>query len=141
LPAQEPFARPCGKYTDYRCRRTGSCAEGDKAPNIMPFLELDWSHSVEARRLYFMIGYMWEMGVAEMQLRWLFYADFMPWKFLHDEARHMWDESRHGNSAARAYRALASIFAMSATPVTEQLKRAARCLRCRHAMCTKRSTM
>jgi hypothetical protein len=45
-----------------------------------------------------MIGYMWEMGVAEMQLRWLFYADFMPWKFLHDEARHMWDESRHGNS-------------------------------------------
>jgi hypothetical protein len=22
----------------------------------------------------------------------------MPWKFLHDEARHMWDESRHGNS-------------------------------------------
>ena len=72
--------------------------EGDKAPNIMPFLELDWSRSVEARRLYFMIGYMWEMGVAEMQLRWLYYADFMPWKFLHDEARHMGDESRHGNS-------------------------------------------
>src|SRR4028119_462977 len=99
LPAQEPFARPCGKFTDYRMQAApGRVPEGDKAPNIMPFLELDWSHRVEARRLYFMIGYMWEMGVAEMQLRWLFYADFMPWKFLHDEARHMWDESRHGNS-------------------------------------------
>lgn len=99
LQVQEPHARPCGKFTEFRMQAApGRVPEGDKAPNIMPFLELDWSHSVEARRLYFMIGYMWEMGVAEMQLRWLFYADFMPWKFLHDEARHMWDESRHGNS-------------------------------------------
>jgi hypothetical protein len=71
---------------------------------------------VEARRLFFMIGYMWEMGVAEMQLRWLFYADFMPWEFIRDEARHMWDESRHGNSGARAYRASAWTSAMLATP-------------------------
>ena len=72
----------------------------------MPFLELDWSHSVEARRLYFMIGYFWEMGVAEQQLRWLFYADFMPWEFIRDEARHMWDESRHGNSGLSRLRAV-----------------------------------
>lgn len=97
--ATEPFARPAGKHADFRMNvAPGLLPDGDKAPNIMPFLELDWSNSVEARRLYFMIGYMWEMGVAEMQLRWLFYADFMPWEFIRDEARHMWDESRHGNS-------------------------------------------
>ena len=99
IPAAEPFARPAGKHTDYHMNAApGLVPGGDKAPNIMPFLELDWSGSVEARRLYFMIGYLWEMGVAEQQLRWLFYADFMPWEFLRDEARHMWDESRHGNS-------------------------------------------
>jgi hypothetical protein len=61
VPVQEPVARPCGKFTDYRMNAApGRVPEGDKAPNIMPFLELDWSHSVEARRLYFMIGYMWD---------------------------------------------------------------------------------
>jgi hypothetical protein len=45
-----------------------------------------------------MIAYAWEMGVAEQQLRWIFYADFMPWEFTYAEARHMWDESRHGDS-------------------------------------------
>jgi hypothetical protein len=45
-----------------------------------------------------MIGYCWEMGVAEQQLRWIYHADFMPWDFIYAEARHMWDESRHGNS-------------------------------------------
>lgn len=99
IPAREPFARPAGKHTDFLMNAApGRVPDGDKAPNIMPFLELDWSTSVEARRLYFMIGYLWEMGVAESQLRWLFYADFMPWEFIRDEARHMWDESRHGNS-------------------------------------------
>jgi len=38
------------------------------------------------------------MGVAEQQLRWIYNADFMPWDFIYAESRHMWDESRHGNS-------------------------------------------
>jgi hypothetical protein len=70
----------------------------DKAPNVMPMIELDWSTSVETRRLFFMIGYCWEMGVAEQQLRWIYHADFMPFEYVHAEARHMWDESRHGDS-------------------------------------------
>ncbi|BCM88326.1 hypothetical protein IAD21_00157 [Abditibacteriota bacterium] len=99
IPATEPFAAPVGKNTNFRMKNApGKVPDGDKAPNIIPFLENDWSTSVEARRLYFMIGYFWEMGVAEMQLRWLYYADFMPWGFIRDEARHMWDESRHGHS-------------------------------------------
>jgi uncharacterized ferritin-like protein (DUF455 family) len=59
---------------------------------------MDWNHSIEARRLFFMIGYCWEMGVAEQQLRWIYHAEFMPWDFIYAESRHMWDESRHGNS-------------------------------------------
>jgi hypothetical protein len=99
LPAMEPYAAPVGKNTNFRMKvAPGKVPDGDVAPNIFPFLENDWETSVEARRLYFMIGYCWEMGVAEMQLRWLYYADFMPWEFIRDEARHMWDESRHGNS-------------------------------------------
>jgi hypothetical protein len=95
----EPFAIACGRHTSFRMQRTpGRLKEWESAPNIMPFLQIDWSHSVETRRLFFMIGYLWEMGVAEQQLRWLFYGDFMPWEFIHAEARHMWDESRHGDS-------------------------------------------
>ena len=97
--AEKPFAAPCGKNTGFRMPQTPGRVPGwDAAPNIMPFLEKDWAHRVETRRLYFMIGYMREMGLAEDQLRWLFYADFMPWEFIYAEARHLWDESRHGDS-------------------------------------------
>ncbi len=99
LAAEAPFAQPVGKSTSFRMKKApGRVPGSDLAPNIMPFLQLNWSGSVETRRLFFMIAYLWEMGVAESQLRWLFYADFMPWEFIRDEARHMWDESRHGNS-------------------------------------------
>jgi len=95
----KPHARPCGTHTDFRLPRTpGRVRDWDQAPNIMPLLEVDWSTSVEARRLFFCIGYMWEMGVAENQLTWIYYAHFMPWAFVYAEARHMWDESRHGHS-------------------------------------------
>ena len=107
LAAGESSAAPVGKNTEFQMNAApGKVPGGEIAPNIFPFLENDWSQSVEARRLYFMIGYFWEMGVAEMQLRWLYYADFMPWEFIRDEARHMWDESRHGNSGLSRLRAL-----------------------------------
>jgi len=92
-------ARFCGAGVDFRMAATpGRVKNWDKAPNIVPLLEVDWNTSVEARRLFFMIGYCWEMGVAEQQLRWIYHADFMPWEFIFAESRHMWDESRHGNS-------------------------------------------
>ena len=89
----------CGAGVDFRMAQTpGRVKHWNKAPNVFPLLECDWNHSVEARRLFFMIGYCWEMGVAEQQLRWIYSADFMPFEFIHAESRHMWDESRHGNS-------------------------------------------
>jgi len=99
FPLEGQPAKPAGIDTDFRMPETpGRVPHWNEAPNIMPLLELDWSTSVEARRLFFMIGYCWEMGVAEQQLRWIFYADFMPWEYVYEESRHMWDESRHGNS-------------------------------------------
>ena len=99
LPAIAPAAQTCGKNVDFKMPAApGHVKDWNVAPNIFPILELNWSQSVEARRLYFMIGYFWEMGVAESQLRWIYSADFMPWEFIYAEARHMWDESRHGNS-------------------------------------------
>ena len=95
----DQHARPCGTGIDFRMPITpGRVKNWNKAPNVIPFLEMDWNTSIESRRLFFMIGYCWEMGVAEQQLRWIYHADFMPWEFIHAESRHMWDESRHGNS-------------------------------------------
>jgi hypothetical protein len=92
-------ARACGVGIDFRMSITpGRVKDWNKSPNVVPLIEMDWSKSVEARRLFFMIGYCWEMGVAEQQLRWIYHADFMPWDFIYAESRHMWDESRHGNS-------------------------------------------
>jgi hypothetical protein len=93
------IARNCGTAVDFRMTVTpGRVKNWDKAPNVVPLLECNWNQSIEARRLFFMIGYCWEMGVAEQQLRWIYHAEFMPWDFIHAESRHMWDESRHGNS-------------------------------------------
>ncbi len=95
----EPAAKLCGVETDFRMPITpGRVKDWDKAPDIMPLIEVDWSTSVDARRLYFMIGYCREMGVAEQQLQWIYHADFMPWEYVYAECRHMWDESRHGDS-------------------------------------------
>jgi hypothetical protein len=98
----EPFgtlAAACGVNTAFRLEITPGRPKGwNASPDVMPFLEIDWATNVESRRLYFMIGYMREMGVAEEQLRWIYHADFMPFEYVHAECRHMWDESRHGNS-------------------------------------------
>jgi hypothetical protein len=92
-------AKSCGLSTDFRVVATpGRVKNWDKAPNVIPLIECRWNQSLEARRLFFMIGYCWEMGVAEQQLRWIYNADFMPFDFIHAESRHMWDESRHGDS-------------------------------------------
>jgi hypothetical protein len=83
----EPVAAPCGERTEYGMAATpGRKASWESAPNVMPFLKMDFGRSVEARRLFFMIGYFWEMGVAEDQLRWVYHASFMPWKFTYQEA-------------------------------------------------------
>jgi len=58
----------------------------------------DFAYDLEARRLFWCYGYMREMNLAEDQLRWIYDAWQMPWVFIRDLSRHLWDESRHGDS-------------------------------------------
>lgn len=64
----------------------------------MPYLSADFSESVETRRLFWAIGYLWEINLPDDQLCWLYYGHRMPWEWHHDISRHLWDESRHGLS-------------------------------------------
>ena len=94
-----PFAAACGRDTPFVMPYTPGRPKGwNDSPDVFPFLEIEYSTNVEARRLWFMIAYMREMGVAEDQLSWIYYADHLPWQYTYEESRHMWDESRHGAS-------------------------------------------
>ena len=66
--------------------------------DIMPYLSADFREDVEARRLFWAIGYLMEINLPDDQLKWLYYGDQMPWAWHHDVSRHLWDESRHGLS-------------------------------------------
>jgi hypothetical protein len=95
---KEP-ALPVGVRTGFRPPRRAAHPKGsERKVDLMPYLEADFSHSVEARRLFWCYGYLLEMNLAEDQLIWLYDAHGMPWEFLQDVSRHMWDESRHGDS-------------------------------------------
>jgi hypothetical protein len=105
IEAKGPAARPCGAATAFAMPKTpGRRPEWEKAPPVMPLLAMEWNRSAEARRLWFMIGYLWEMGVAEQQLAWIYYGHMLPFEWQHAEARHLWDESRHGDSGLQRLR-------------------------------------
>jgi hypothetical protein len=92
-------AAPCGVNTDFRqplrpVPPTGATVVGDMGP----FVRVDFSRSVETRRLWWCIAYAYEMTLAEEMLRWVWAAHFMPWEYQKELARHLWDESRHGDS-------------------------------------------
>lgn len=98
LPVVEA-ASPCGVNTNYRqparpARPQGSISSLDL---YLPIAG-DFCTSIEARRLFWCIGYMREMNLAEEMLRWVWAAHYMPWSYQKELARHLWDESRHGDS-------------------------------------------
>ena len=63
-----------------------------------PFVETDFASSIETRRLFWCYGYLLELGLAEDMLRWIWDGHWMPWEWQHAVSRHLWDESRHGDS-------------------------------------------
>ncbi len=65
---------------------------------FMPFVNADFRTSLEARRLFWAYAYMLEKNLPDDQLAWLYYGHEMPWDWHHDVSRHLWDESRHGDS-------------------------------------------
>jgi hypothetical protein len=64
----------------------------------MDYVRADFATNLEARRLFWAYGYMLEKNLPDDQLIWLYYGHYMPWAWQHDISRHLWDESRHGDS-------------------------------------------
>jgi hypothetical protein len=92
-------AAPLGVNTDFRLPASpGRPLGSTPGYNIKPYIARDFSTDVEARRLFWAYGYMLEMNLAMDQLRWIYDGYFMPWEFMQDISRHLWDESRHGDS-------------------------------------------
>jgi hypothetical protein len=65
---------------------------------FMDYVRADFATNLEARRLFWAFGYMLEKNLPDDQLLWLYYGHYMPWAWQHIISRHLWDESRHGDS-------------------------------------------
>jgi len=94
-----PGAALCGVGQDFRLARySGRPAGWAPQYDIMPYISADFTTNAETRRLFWAMGYFWEINLPDDQLRWLYYGHYMPWAWHHDVSRHLWDESRHGCS-------------------------------------------
>jgi hypothetical protein len=99
LPIDGTPAAPAGINTSFRLPARPAYPVGSQPKHdFMPFVSVDFTTSVETRRLFWCYGYMREMNLAIDQLRWIYDSPYMPWAFHQDIARHLWDESRHGDS-------------------------------------------
>jgi hypothetical protein len=100
LPRTEEAARPCGVNVHFLLPRFSNRPPGSwKAThNIMPLMREHYTTDIHTRRLFWAYAYMLEKHIPDDQLRWIWYSHYMPWEFHHDVSRHLWDESRHGDS-------------------------------------------
>ena len=97
--SDDDVAQSAGVRSNFRVPpRPADIAGSRPVPGIMPYLKADFASSVETRRLFWAFAYMREMHLAIDQLRWIYDGYYMPWEWTHDVSRHLWDESRHGNS-------------------------------------------
>lgn len=100
LPIKEAaVALPAGVATNFKLPRFS--ARDETAMPKYPFMEYvraDFTRSIETRRLFWAYGYMLEKNLPDDQLAWLYDGHYMPWDWHHDISRHLWDESRHGDS-------------------------------------------
>ncbi|MCF7687132.1 MAG: hypothetical protein K9M98_13410 [Cephaloticoccus sp.] len=93
------IAQPAGVNTDFRLARFSARVEPTKCKQpFMDYVRADFATSIEARRLFWAYGYMLEKNIPDDQLAWLYWGHYMPWDWHHDISRHLWDESRHGDS-------------------------------------------
>lgn len=95
----DPGARPVGTVSGFRLlARPGRPSDSDAPIELFPYIRSDFTTSIEARRLFWAIGYMREKNLAIEMVRWLYDGHAMPWEWTSDVSRHLWDESRHGDS-------------------------------------------
>lgn len=92
-------ARPAGVATDFRLSKFSArnVPIRPKQP-FMDYVRADFATNLETRRLFWAYGYMLEKNLPDDQLIWLYYGHYMPWAWQHTISRHLWDESRHGDS-------------------------------------------
>ncbi|MBL4701694.1 MAG: hypothetical protein JKX85_10605 [Phycisphaeraceae bacterium] len=93
-------ADPVGVNTDFRPlkHRVDPTWKTYGDRDLLDWIAVDFAQSIESRQLFWAVGYMRELGLAMEQLLWLYDSHDLPWAFGLDESRHMWDESRHGDS-------------------------------------------
>ncbi len=97
--ADEPAAQPAGANTNFRYAMF-SARDVPIRPKFefMEYVRVDFPTSIEARRLFWAYGYMMEKNIPDNQMLWIYDGHYMPWEWHHDISRHLWDESRHGDS-------------------------------------------
>ena len=92
-------AKPCGVDSNFALPKfSARTFPTQPKEDFMPFVRADFRHSLEARRLFWAYAYMLEKNLPDDQLAWIYYGHDMPWDWHHDISRHLWDESRHGDS-------------------------------------------
>ena len=92
-------AGPVGVASNFRLRAEPAHPANARAKiELYPYIRCDFATNIESRRLFWAIGYMREKNLAIDMVRWLFDGHHMPWEWHRDVSRHMWDESRHGDS-------------------------------------------
>jgi len=97
--ATDSPAQPAGVATSFQLSRFSARNEPGKPKQpFMDYVRADFRTSIEARRLFWAYGYMLEKNIPDDQLAWIYYGHYMPWPWHHDISRHLWDESRHGDS-------------------------------------------
>lgn len=92
-------AQPAGVATDFRLSKFSARTVPIRPRQpFMDYVRADFATNLEARRLFWAYGYMLEKNLPDDQLIWLYYGHYMPWAWQHTISRHLWDESRHGDS-------------------------------------------
>ena len=97
--ARDEAAQPAGVATSFRLAKF-SARDAPIRPRhrFMDYVLADFATNLETRRLFWAFGYMMEKNLPDDQLRWIYDGHYMPWEWHHDISRHLWDESRHGDS-------------------------------------------
>lgn len=99
MAAGDAGAAPAGANTDFKYAKFSARDVPIRSKlEFGDYVRVDFATSIEARRLFWGFGYMMEKNLPDDQLLWIYDGHYLPWEWHHDISRHLWDESRHGDS-------------------------------------------
>lgn len=92
-------AQPVGVGTDFALPKFSARNVPIKSRHdFLAYVRADFRTNLEARRLFWAYAYLLEKNLPDDMLFWIYYGHAMPWEWQYDVSRHLWDESRHGDS-------------------------------------------